>query len=276
MPLHELSLSWIGSRVRRAEFKEILSGALELQDENHYYANEMRYPKQGGYFSFIRAIANECHIVCNKKAIEIDIDAKTIHFEDGSKTFYSKLISTLPLPTICSLINNCPVNVKEAADSLLWTTVDLISIGFDRDDVPPYLWFYIYDEDNLAARAYSPSLKSPDNVPKGKSSLQFEVYNLSTNMRLNAEDLKKNIKDKLLEMGICKEYEIEFVHHKHLPFGNVIFDHGMEDRRKIVLDYLKLVGILTCGRFGEWDYLWSDQSLLSGKMSIEKLKNNQR
>ena len=62
-----------------------------------------------------------------------------------------------------------------------------------------------------------------------------------------------------------------FSHHKHLPFGNVVFDHGMEERRKIVLDFLEKENIHSCGRFGEWEYFWSDQSFLSGKKAAAKI-----
>lgn len=266
-----LSTTWIGNRMRRAEIDEILQGALEERDDNHYYANEMRYPKKGGYFEFVRRIAETCNIECNKEANRIDPQNKIIYFSDGTKTQYTNLISSLPLPVLCSTIEGCPRKVMNAANSLLWTTVDLVSIGFDKGNIPPYLWFYIYDELNLAARAYSPSWKSPDNAPEGKSSLQFEVYNLSTSKRLNPELLIENIKNKLLNMGVCIDEDILFTHHKHLPFGNVVFDHGMEERRQVVLDYLASLNINTCGRFGEWDYLWSDQSLLSGKNAGENL-----
>lgn len=265
----ELSTTWIGNRMRRSEIEEILQGALEKREDNHYYAKEMRYPKQGGYFEFIREIASQCKIHCDKKAVNIDVTNKLVTFDDGVIEAYSELISSLPLPTICSIIDGCPAEVKEAADSLLWTTVDLISVGFDRVDIPPYLWFYIYDEASLAARAYSPSWKSKNNAPEGKSSLQFEIYNLSSKERLEPEVLKQNIKQKLLDMSICTDDDILFIQHDHLPFGNVVFDHGMEEDRQIILDYLISVGIKTCGRFGEWDYLWSDQSFISGKNAID-------
>ncbi|WP_197739569.1 hypothetical protein [Vibrio taketomensis] len=114
-------------------------------------------------------------------------------FSDGDIQNYATLISTLPLPEIIKLIPNVPEDVKLSAKSLLWTTVDLISIGFNKPNIPPYLWYYIYDEDNLAARAYSPSWKSPNNAPIGKSSLQFEIYNLSTKKKLDPDILKDNI-----------------------------------------------------------------------------------
>jgi len=267
----DLSTSWINDRVRKASISEILSGALESQNVNHYYANKMRYPKEGGYFSFIKEMSEKIDIECNKRVVNINTKSKTILFDCGTQKSYSDLISTLPLPLLCTFIDNCPKTVMQAAHSLLWTTVDLVSVGFSIPDVPPYLWFYIYDDDSMAARAYSPSMKSPENAPKGKSSMQFEIYNLSTKSKIAPDLLMENIKSKILEMELCTESEIEFLHHKHLPFGNVVFDHGMEERRNIVLGYLDEMNIKSCGRFGEWDYLWSDQSFMSGKKAADKI-----
>lgn len=267
----KLSTTWIGNRIRRSDISEVLRGAFEKRDDNHYYASEMRYPKKGGYYSFIKEIADKCNISTNKEAIKIDIKKKKVYFSDNTNCDFESIINTLPLPIIVKLIENVPEKVKQAAESLNWTTVDLISIGFNKSDIPPHLWFYIYDNGNLAARAYSPSLKSEDNVPKGKSSLQFEIYNHSSKVRFKKDDLIRNIKDSLMRDKICREEDILFIHHKHLPFGNVIFDHGMEDRRQIVLDYLNENKICTCGRFGRWDYLWSDQSFISGKEVIDNL-----
>jgi protoporphyrinogen oxidase len=258
--------------MRQADLSEILLGAFQNKSENHYYATQMRYPKTGGYYSFISKIADELSIECEKKVVKIDPSEHKVVCADGSHYRYRNLVSSLPLPVICRLLVGCPSEVKAAAQSLLWTTVDLISVGFKRGDIPPYLWFYLYDDDNLAARGYSPSLKSADNAPVNHSSLQFEIYNLSTNPRHDPSVLKRNIEDKLLEMEICSPDEIIFVHHKHLPFGNIVFDHGMEERRQIVLDYLSNAGIFTCGRFGEWDYLWSDQSFLSGKKATDHVR----
>lgn len=267
----KLSLSWIGDRMRKADIKEILTGAFEPTDVNHYYATEMRYPKKGGYFSFVKSMSESIEILCNKKAVNINPFEKRVEYSDGSEVYYDELISSLPLPIVCDLIEGCPEKIRVAANSLLWTTVDLISVGFNVSDVPPHLWFYLYDGDTSASRAYSPSIKSADNAPEGKSSLQFEIYNLSSSPKFEKDVLLKDVKRKILEMNLCSEHEIEFMHHKHLPFGNVVFDHGMEERRQVVLDYLKTINISTCGRFGEWGYLWSDQSLLSGKRVADSL-----
>ena len=69
--------------------------------------------------------------------------------------------------------------------------------------------------------------------------------------------------------GFIKEEDIMFVHLGYEKYANVIFTEPIYKARKIVRDYLASVGIETIGRFGEWDYLWSDQSLLSG-LNIKK------
>ena len=69
---------------------------------------------------------------------------------------------------------------------------------------------------------------------------------------------------KLVEIGVIKEEDILFTHLGYEHYANVIFTEPIYRCRKIVRDWLSSVGIDTIGRFGEWDYLWSDQALVSG------------
>ena len=160
-----------------------------------------------------------------------------------------------------------PLYIKQACDRLQYTSIALVSFGFNKADIAKYLWFYIYDEDILASRCYSPSIKSPDNAPKNCSSLQFEIY-FSKNkpLNLNNQELINHIIQKSKKMGIFDTKDIVIQDCRILKYGNVIFYHNMELDRKIILDYLANLNIKTIGRFGKWEYLWSDQSLLSGNL----------
>ena len=73
----------------------------------------------------------------------------------------------------------------------------------NNPDIAKYLWFYIYDEDILPARAYSSSLKSPNNVPFGKSSLQFETYISKQKPKLlEGGSLIEHIVNRGIKMGL--------------------------------------------------------------------------
>lgn len=155
-----------------------------------------------------------------------------------------------------------PEDVKEAVSKLEATCGYHVSIALKTKNIPPYLWWYIYDEDNLASRVYSPSMKSPDNAPEGCSSLQMEVY-CKEGEYTETELLDKTV-GKLVEQGIIDKSDILFTHIGFEKYANIIFTKPIYEARRIVRAYLFSIGIETIGRFGEWDYLWSDQSLLSG------------
>lgn len=120
----------------------------------------------------------------------------------------------------------------------------------------------------MAARVNSPSVKSGDNAPKGCSSLQFEIYHGLQDV-INREEILDNTKYALQKMNLCKEEDILFMDYRLLPYGNVIFYKGMEQKRDILKEYLKEQQVKLIGRFGEWDYLWSYQSYLSGYRAVE-------
>ncbi len=273
VPAAELGTGWISNRVRRADIREVLYGAFTSDTSNHYYATEMRYPKRGGYRAFLEPLLLDTDIRCNYQAAEIYLERRLIRFTNGELVSFESLISTLPLPVLINIIDEVPDDVRNAAATLFATSVDLISVGFHQANVQPYLWFYIYDKDILAARAYSPSIKSPDNAPNNCSSLQFEIYSSPRKPQLHSpEEMKANTMMALKRMGLVKsEDEAIFMHHKRLPWGNVVFDLGMEERRDLVRDWLETVGIICAGRFGEWDYLWSNQAFMSGMKAVQKI-----
>ena len=58
-----------------------------------------------------------------------------------------------------------------------------------------------------------------------------------------------------------------------MKYANIIFDFNRKKNLKIVHDFLDSINIFYCGRFGKWDYLWSDQCLLSGRSISKKINN---
>lgn len=267
-PACELSTTWIGNRMRRAELDEILFGALSPETPNQYYTKEMRYPKVGGFKAFIQPLIDAADIRCAHRCVGIDLVRKELRFDNGTVVRYDQLVSTLPLPELVAIAADIPQEVSHSAGTLRATSIDLISVGFKRP-VAKDLWFYIYDEDILASRAYSPSMKSPENAPANCSSLQFEIYTRGTVSRFNPEDLKRNTVEALQKMGIATPEDIVVLDHRRIRYGNVIFDRGMETHRQRVIDWCQSSGLATCGRFGRWDYLWSNQSFLSGYQSLD-------
>ena len=266
----ELETKWVGKRMYSPDLAQVLRGSYEVQDETFYYTKYMRYPKKGGF----RSILDECRkgldIRFNKEVVKINPKEKIVIFKDGTIEKYERLISSIPLPEIVGMIDNIPKTVVEAGGKLHNTCGYMVSLGFRRPDVAKHLWFYIYDEDILSARVYSPSLKSPDNVPEGCSSLQAEVFFDCKAEIPNEEVVLRNTIDKLVEMGLFKEDEIVVKDIRFEKYANVTFDKDIYKNRQIVLDYLKEQNIDSIGRFGKWEYMWTFQAFEDGRKIGDK------
>lgn len=261
----ELETKWVGFRMSSPSLEEVLSGAFEKQDKCFYYAKVMRYPETGGFRSILNYCREGQDIRFNKKVVEIDTNARKITFADGSVENYERLISSLPLPEMVKIIKNCPDEVKKAANKLRWTCGYQVSLGFNRPDVAKYLWFYIYDEDILPARVYSPNLKSPDNAPEGCSSLQAEVFFANGTDIPTPETVLANTLEKLKKVCDFSDDDIVVKDIRFEKYANVIFTPEIYENREIVREWLKKQGVETIGRFGKWDYLWTHQAFATGK-----------
>ena len=263
----EMSTDWIGKRVHCPSFKQVLKGAVFNTKENYYYAKEMRYPKNGGFLNFFTKKIDTSKISFNKKVVKIDIDNKVVSYSDGTSECFNFLYSSIPLPEYLDIIDNLPVNIIESIKKLSWTQGYMVSVGFKNIIKTKGLWNYIYDEDILASRIYYPHLKSPNNVPKGKSSLQAEIFYKNGIFKDEKEVLNNTI-DSICKMNLCKKEDIEFNDIRHQNYANIIFTPVTQNNKKIVIDYLKKHNIIPIGRFGKWEYFWSDQAYMDGLKSI--------
>jgi hypothetical protein len=49
----------------------------------------------------------------------------------------------------------------------------------------------------------------------------------------------------------------------------VIFDHDRAPSLKVVHGFLDEIGVGYCGRYGDWGYMWTDESFKSGERAAE-------
>ncbi len=267
VPAEQLSTDWIGNRLYRPSLEEVLFGAMTGETPSTYYLPEMRYPRRGGYSAFLEPLLEDLDIKTGREVVYIDPAKKYVECRDGSREYYRHLVSSMPLPELAKMIEGVPDAVFEAAETLWATSIALVSLGFNVPQVAgEHLWFYIYDEEILPARAHAPYRKSPANTPEGCSSLQFETYySRHKPLPCSGEALIEHVIEAAEKMQLASRRDLVVSDFRTLPYGNVAFDRGMIERRDFILDYVKGQGILPVGRFGEWAYLWADQSYLSGK-----------
>jgi protoporphyrinogen oxidase len=111
-------------------------------------------------------------------------------------------------------------------------------------------------------------------VPPGCGSIQAECYYSRKYRPLDVkpEDcIEPTIRD-LKKIGVLKETDkILFKNVMHIDYANVIFDLERAPALAIVHGYLDEQGIGYCGRYGDWAYIWTDESFMSGENAAEKI-----
>lgn len=260
-----LGYKWVGKRMYKPNIFEIFKSIFFHNKTNNYYIKEMRYPVKGGYKSFISSLAKNSNIMFDHEVLKIDPINKIVFFTNKTEIQYTNLLSSMPLPLLIQKIINVPKEMKLLSEKLYTTSIALVSIGFNKVIDFPSIWFYVYDQDIPFARAYSPSLKSSENAPKGMSSLQCEIYFSKVSpLKLSRDELSKKAIDSLIRMGLISSSDVIFTDVKYINYANVVFYSGMEEDRDKLITFISQYNIKSIGRFGEWDYLWSNQSFMSG------------
>jgi protoporphyrinogen oxidase len=266
-----LTTDWLGPRLYRGDLEVVLRGALEPETPNLHYIDKFRYPTKGGFVSYLNKFVPLADQHFGRRAVEIDMKEKTVRFESGETIVFKHLITSAPLPRLLPIIKNAPGAVVEAAVKLAVTKTVIVNIGLRRPDIGQAHWTYFYDADICFARLSFPHLLSPNTVPPGCGSIQAEIYFSDKYKPLTVapEALIEPVIQDLRKCGLVKDDD-EIAHKSAwVTSGNVIFDHDRPVSLPKVHAYLSELGIRYCGRYGDWGYMWTDESFFSGERAAQ-------
>ncbi len=268
-----LTTDWMGPRMYRPKLEEMLRGALTSQTPNVHYIQGFRYPKHGGFGAYLDKWARAAKIELQHKVTAIDGKARRIRFATGREVEYDALVSSIPLTDLVPMLAGVPQDVLAASQLLACSACVLVNLGIARDDFANTHVSYFYDLDLVFPRTSYPHLMSSGNAPPGCGSIQVEVY-FSPKYRpfsgQPADYIEPAIAD-LVRCGVIREDEkILLKDAVFVPYANIIFDHDRKAALATVHAYLDELRIRHCGRFGDWGYLWTDDSIKSGEAAAQR------
>jgi protoporphyrinogen oxidase len=268
-----MTTDWLGPRIYRPSLEEVLRGAISPSAPTVHYISHFRYPRAGGFVSYLKKFIPLGNLKLNHELIAIDPRMRQLRFSNGVVSKYDVLVSSVPLPDLIRMIQGAPQDVRDAARRLACSTCVLVNVGVNRDDLSKSQLTYIYDDDICFTRLSFPHMFSGNNVPKGLGSIQAEVYFSDKYKPLTGapEDWIEPVIRDLRRMGlILEEDPVVFRSARFLKYANIIFDLERAGALKTVHGYLDDLGIAYCGRYGDWGYMWTDESFKSGEQAAER------
>jgi len=281
LPGNKLNTSWVGGRFQKPTLKGILKGMSKKNEKATFYTPMMYYPDRNengrtGYVQILDKAAAGLDIKYGYKCNRINPIRKLCTFNGVHVIGYNHLIVTMPMPEIINALVDVPNldNVTTLINKFKHTAGYMFSIEFAKPQITDKLWFYVYDREYPMARFYSPSLCCPNSAPKDTSTLQGEMYvpefgladfTLPNSIRENTylDNCRYKMYVGLREMGINTN-NIVSLDIRREKYANIIFDDETEVAKYKVQKILDNLGIVNCGRFGKWEYLWSHQAWSSG------------
>jgi protoporphyrinogen oxidase len=271
-PAENLRTDWVGPRMYRPTLEEVLKGALSPTVQNVHYIQSFRYPTSGGFQAYPDGLRTKAEIVLGQELVRLEPSAKELTFRNGACVKYDALVSSIGLPDLISMIVGVPAEVVEATALLACSSVVLVNVGLARSDISKAHISYFYDKDVIFSRLSFPHMFSPNTVPPGSGSIQAEVYFSKKYMPMTRtpESCIEPVIADLRRVGLIREDDT--ILHKSAVFeeyANIIFDHDRPKALATVHGYLDEIGVNYCGRYGDWAYLWTDDSFKSGERAAE-------
>lgn len=268
-----MSTDWLGPRIYRPSLEQVVQGALSPSAPNVHYITQFRYPTEGGFVSYLKKFVPLGNLKLGHELVSIDPRTRQLSFSNGHLTHYDALISSVPLPDLIRMIKGAPQDVLDASRRLACSTCVIVNVGVDRDDLSPTHLSYFYDEDICFTRLSFPHMLSSRNVPPGTGSIQAEVYFSDKYKPLSGspQDLIDPVIKDLHRCGLLHDDDrILFSNALLLRYANIIFDLDRAAALKTVHGYLDDLGIAYCGRYGDWGYMWTDESFKSGEQAADR------
>jgi protoporphyrinogen oxidase len=276
--LDGMNIDWIAGRVPAPTVEEIVKGAEGKAKKNYGPNAFFLYPRNGGIGSIPTALAKRVRdIRLSSNVIEIkprDSRSVDIVYMKGieRKMIEAKhVLASMPLPEIVKSIKDAPEEVIKAAEKLVHNSLVCVNVGVDRSQISDKHWLYFPEKEYIFNRISFPMNFSPETTPKGRSSILVEVT--YRGKKPDLKETKEKVKEGLLKAEILRENDKLDVFDAHdFNYAYVIYDLDHKKNVSIIHDYLKINKILPIGRFGEWEYLNMDKSILSGKIVAERIR----
>ncbi|HJV50775.1 MAG TPA: NAD(P)-binding protein, partial [Noviherbaspirillum sp.] len=277
VPLTEMETSWLGGRVPLPNLEEIIEGALEPAGKPMGPNARFGYPLRGGFQALMSGFVP--HI---KGTIELNADVtrilprqRIIVLADGRRYQYQNLISTMPLPELVRVIGeDAPPEVRQAASRLQHVSVRCVNLGVARERITDKHWIY-YPEDTIFHRIFAQGNASPECNPPGGFGLTCEISYSPRWKPLPCEGqalIERCVAD-CIRVGLLRaDDRIIAANEIDMPYAYVVYDHERDRNVRTIRAWLERHGIVSAGRYGEWEYYNSDHAFIAGKKAADAVK----
>jgi protoporphyrinogen oxidase len=264
----KMSTEFMGRFVPKPSLAQVFEGALKDIGKPLGYNANFIYPKRGGIETLAKGFARKVTATCGLEAVSIDPKRRTVRLSDGQTVEYKKLLSTMRLTQLIDRIVGVPTRVKQARKKLRASSVLNVNLGIAGRNVSTKQWVYVPGLDLPFYRVGFYHNFSAALAPKGGSSVYAEM-SYSAERPLDKAKAPARVKAGLMKMGILRKSDkiaAEWV--ADIQDAYVVYDAHRTECVAIIQAWLKSQGIVSTGRWGNWEYAAMEDAIWQGADAV--------
>jgi UDP-galactopyranose mutase len=267
-PLDQLRADWVGGRIVKPDVRAIIEGAVAPRSFEDFPNSVVRYPNSGGFASIYNAFAPKNRLICRRRVVAIDTEARTLRLSDGDTVRWSALVSTMPLDVLTAITSMANPAMRNAAATLAWNSLHLASFAIAA--MPPHDWQRIYcASPNVPFhKLVLNSNSSPALRRQPHTGLQAEI-SFSKHKPVATDNLLQACWSAIVAMGLTgNKTSVAATDLRTIERAYPVATRASKGAREFLISEFAKCGIFCAGRFGTWSYINSDDAFVMGREAI--------
>jgi protoporphyrinogen oxidase len=273
----QLSAVWCDRYIPVPKIEDVLAGAVGASREALGYNAHFLYPEVGGIQGLANAVASTVDGAIERRqpVLAVDLAGRRVRTADDRWHPYKKLVTTLPLPLFVDLCLEVAPIAEALADArgrLKWTEVahlDVLAGGANHrttgawDGAGQPHWTYFPERRFPFYRVGSFSAVEPAMTDGDRRNFYVEFAHrgdLDVNAQVDASLVGLDAAGLIDGVDSVEQVWCENVKHAY-----VLNDEHHGGARDALIEWLKSQQVLSCGRYGNWEYSAMEDALIHGK-----------
>jgi len=272
VPLSRMTCSWTNRFIPQLGLSEVVKGFFGIDNNHLGYNAFFWYPKKGGINQLPVAFEKQIGRVSKNCCISgIDLKKKEITIAGKGKEKFETLILTIPLPELMKIIKPLPDRIIKSFKKLRWNSIFNLNLGIKGACQEERHWVYFPHKETVFFRAGFFHNFSANLAPEGKGSLYVEVA-YSKDKPIDRRTIVKQVLGGLYKTGIInKKNKVLVQDVNDIKYGYPIYDRYYSQVTREIREFLLSKNVITCGRYGNWQYMSMEDSILDGKRAAENI-----
>jgi len=284
VPCDRIAKEWVARRIKGLSLGVAIKTAFSRTGSQRLrtLANQFLYPPLGiGQIcdSLKARIDKNGQVMTDTAVIGINhadnrVQSITVKDANGVQGYAGyEFISSIPLTLVVQLLNpQPPAEILQAAASLRFRDLIVVTVMINRERVTDQTWMYIPDSTVPFGRIHEPKNWSTRMAPDGKTHLVVEYFCFKEDAIWTATDtaLAQRTVRELSKLGIIEAEEVLDSVVLRIPNAYPLFEVDYIEKQKCIVEYLdRFSNLELVGRGGQFEYYNTDHAMESGIAAAE-------